>query len=108
MDNRKIVIWANCQGGVVKYFLQKYFNNVSTYYNYEFIRNGLAIPLELLTCDIIIYQNYSGFQETIYNIDTIIKKLPNTTIKISIPFLQSDIYFPYDNSSHIKNEKTKK
>jgi len=107
MDSRKVIIWANCQGDAIRFILSRYFSNITNYYNYEFIRNNIPIPKELLEADIIIYQNYSSFTETIYNINLILNSLPIECLKISIPFLQSDIYFPFDNKEHKNNFKSK-
>lgn len=44
MDQRKVTIWANCQGNVVKYLLDKYFSNVKVFTNYEFINSSQDVP----------------------------------------------------------------
>jgi len=102
MDTRKVVIWANCQGDIVKHFLMKYFNDVSLYVNYEIMKNELDLPEELMLADVFIYQNYQNYTDTIYGIDKILDGM--SCVKICIPFLQSDIYFPYDNSQYRLHE----
>jgi hypothetical protein len=104
MSNKKnILIWANCQGGSVKYMIDKYYSDIfdiNSLLNYEFIYNKLPVPDEISSADIFLYQNYSDKPNSEYDINTLINKyLKKDCIKISFPTLHScPLLFCYDTS----------
>ena len=103
MEDKNVVIWANCQGGPIGYMLRKYYKKIFYYQNFVFIRDSIELPKEIKEADIFIYQNYADKPDSIYDLNYILGTLKPTCKTISIPFLQCDLYFPYDNGQHIKN-----
>jgi hypothetical protein len=59
MEEKNIVIYSNCQGLMIKFFLDKIFikSNISFLENYSMINHNTPIPTLILNnCDIFIYQ----------------------------------------------------
>jgi len=106
---QQVTIWANCQGGVIYYMLNKYYGDnfeIRIYLNYEIIKNKELIPDFFIDTDIFIYQNYSDKPGSIYDLSNILNNiLKKDCIKICIPFLQSDLLFPFDHNN-LANQKT--
>ena len=109
MNKKNVVIWANCQGGSIRYMLEKYYSslfNVKSFMNFEYIKNNILIPQEFYNTDIFIYQNYSDKPNSEYDLSYILNNiLPTSCIKICISFLQFDGIFCY-NENDEQNIKT--
>ena len=98
-----IVIWANCQGGVITLMLNTYYSSeyiIYNYANYEYIKNNIELPQYFYECDIFLYQNYSDRDDD-YSLNNIINNIiKKTAIKISFPTLHRNyLQFPYDVNS---------
>lgn len=106
MEEKNVVIWANCQGGPIGYMLRKNFRNIFYFQNYIFIKENIELPNKIKEADIFIYQNYADKPDSIYDLNNILSTLKESCVVISIPFLQCDLYFPYCNSQHIKNKNS--
>lgn len=109
MNKKNVIIWANCQGGTIHYMLEKYYSSqfkVSTFMNFEYIKNDKLLPSDFYEADIFIYQNYSDKPNSEYDLTNILNNiLPKSCIKICISFLQFDATFCY-NENDIQNTKT--
>jgi len=98
-----IIIWANCQGGVINLMLNRYYSSeyiIYNYANYEYIKNNIELPQYFYECDIFLYQNYSDRDDD-YSLNNIINNIiKKTAIKISFPTLHRNyLQFPYDVNS---------
>jgi hypothetical protein len=101
---KKIILYGNCQLTTGIYSYLKSLNNfsINIIQSYTFIRNQLKIDYDLLSCcDIFIYQPIHERYGK-YASDNIIKFLSPECIKIGIPFLYLDAFFPLikKNSAH--------
>jgi len=109
MNKKNIIIWANCQGGSIRYMLEKYYSslfNINSFMNFEYIRNYKLIPQEFYNADIFIYQNYSDKPGSDFDLSNILNYiLPSSCIKICISFLHFDAIFCY-NEYDEQNDKT--
>lgn len=97
---KSVIIWANCQGGIIGQMLQKYYGDIFTvnyYANYEYMQNKMDLPNCFNTCDIFLYQNYSNNEEQ-YCIQNILDNvLSPTSIKIAFPTLhRNNLQFCYN------------
>jgi hypothetical protein len=106
---KNIIIWANCQGGVLGTMLNKYYIDmfdIHYFANYEYIRESKPLPEIFNKCDIFLFQNYLNKDET-YCMENIINNIiPINSINISFPTLHRNyLQFCYDNFSP-ENENT--
>ena len=105
---KNIIIWANCQGGVLGTMLNKYYADIFDIHyfaNYEYIRDNKPLPEIFHKCDIFLYQNYLNKDE-LYCMNNILNNiLPIHSIRISFPTLHRNyLQFCYDiNSPENKN-----
>lgn len=89
IDN--IVIYSNCQGLMLKFFLEKILKNSKFYFleNYSMISNKSNIPIDILKkCNLVIYQPIDK-KYGVYSTDNnnFFKYLKNDTIKIAFPYI---------------------
>jgi hypothetical protein len=86
-----IIIYTNCQGGVIKRFLKKYYekNNKDIEINYypNYYQDNINYEL-LKNCTVFIYHKKYNKNSNIVNI--ILEKIPKTCHKISIPYIFID------------------
>lgn len=72
-----MIIWTNCQSGVLNYFIDKYLKDkfeVEIYINYEYIRGKIDLPDIFNKCDYFLFQNYKkNDSDTQYDLDYIKK-----------------------------------
>jgi hypothetical protein len=109
-SKQKVVIWANCQGLPISWFLTKYYSQIyDVIYlaNFEMIKNESTIPDDFYNADIFIYQNYSDKPDCSYDLKNILNNILKTEcIKICFPTLHScHLIFCYD-TYEPNNDKT--
>ena len=80
-----IIIYANCQGEIIKKFLKPFFNKIEIYNIFNYLDyNYLDNKIDFSQCNLFIYQNNGN------NLELILNKLPKECKKISIPYVFND------------------
>ena len=108
---KNVLVWTNCQGGVIMGMLKKYHSDkytINYFVNYEYIRENKTLPAEFKDADIFIYQKYYPDKHgKDYDLDYIINNTLKSDCKtICIPFLYFEGMFSYDMAPPINNFKT--
>ncbi len=91
----KILIFSNCQGGVMKDFFPKTFEVVQ-YHNFNYIFDShlnSVIEEHLRSCDYFIYQPLSSVYP-VYNTDNLKRYLKPSCKTISFPYIFNDAFTP--------------
>jgi hypothetical protein len=93
---KKVIIYSNCQGRCIRDILLKHttfsekydINNCTLIQNYEVIFRNEVLPSDEVfkSADLFIYQPISN-ERGIYSTEHILKKLKDTCIKISFPYI---------------------
>ncbi len=106
---KKCLIYANCQGGGVAYFLNKspFFQadyQVEYLINYSLLSEQKALPIEQLEqADLFIYQPVNQ-EHGVYCNDHVMTYLKDSCVRISFPYMYNNALWPfYHNSKKIVN-----
>jgi len=93
MSKKTVVVWANCQGAPLTSALKSMHSDeleVHHFMNYEYIKNGLELPVFMNSADLFLYQNYRSQEVSLYDLDWISRNiLPAHCQKVSFPTLHS-------------------
>lgn len=112
MEKRKCLIYGNCQGGALGYFLQKspqFKKNFEIEYlqNFSLMQEHKSLPLNsLYKSDLFIYQPLKKIEHGDYRTEIVKSYLPSHCQTISFPYLYNDALWPlFKNGDQVINEE---
>ena len=99
-NNKNVLLYGNCQICIcVLEYIKNIYKNITIWWSFNLIENNIPINYDILkNTDIFIYQPINDSFES-YSSKELIKYLNENCIKISVPFIFLNSFYPLTNKA---------